>query len=300
MRIAFVGLSAFSMACLEAVLEAGGEVVCVVTIDASLLPHHTDYVDLEPVAEAQGIPFFRVENVNEPEAVRRLRESDPDLLFVFGWSQLLKAELLAIPRRGTVGTHPQLLPQYRGRHQVQWTIALGHDCGGLTFFWIDEGMDTGDILWQEAFPIGLDDYAADVYERLVATAVRGIGEFMPRLLAGEEPRTPQQQELATYWPKRTDEDRVISWHEPSRKTYDLVRALSRPYIGALARLDGCDVLVWRAALWAGPLSPEHAAAPPGTILERRPDGVDVRTGDGYLTLVEVEPDIRSAGAESPR
>lgn len=286
MRIAFIGLSDFSDACLRAVLESGGEVVSITTVAPQMLRHHTDYVDLEPLAQAHEIPFARVRNINDADALGFLRESAPDVLFVFGWSQLLSRELLTLAPEGALGTHPQVLPYFRGRHAMQWTIAQGHDHGGVSFFWLDEGVDTGDVLWVGEFPIAETDDAADAYARLKETAVRGIHEFMPRLLMGERPRTSQDHSLATYWRKRTDDDRLIRWGGTTRESYDRVRALARPYIGAIARKDGREIVIWRARISAD----TNDQAPVGRVLARRGDGIDVRTADGRLTIVELQPD----------
>jgi methionyl-tRNA formyltransferase len=284
MRIVFVGTIALSRAWLEETLAAGGDVVAVLTLGPERASVHTDYEDLGPVAKEYDVPLHRVTNVNDPEALDLIRSLGPDVIFVLGWSQLLGSELLAVAP--TIGSHPALLPRDRGRHPITWALVDGLTESGLTFLWLDEGADTGDILWQRTFSIGPDDDAARVYAKVEALGREAVREFLPQLEEGTAPRRPQDPALATYRRKRTDADRWIDWEWPSHRIHDLVRGLTRPYIGALTRCDGQDVLVWRSRI-----SPEPAeSARPGTVLAVEPD-VLVATGDGALAILDFEPRV---------
>jgi methionyl-tRNA formyltransferase len=283
MRIVFVGAVAASAAWLEETLSAGGDVVAVITLPEERAGRHTDFADLRPISERQGVPLHEVENVNDPRTLDLIRSLAPDVVFVFGWSQLLQPQLLELAP--VIGSHPALLPRDRGRHPITWALVDGLEESGLTFLWLDDGADTGDILWQRAFPIGPEDDAADVYAKVEALGRKAIREFLPQLETGAAPRIAQDQAAATYRRKRTDADRWIDWSRPARRIHDLVRGLARPYVGALTRWDGHDVLVWRARL-----SSEPATAEPGTVLRVDP-AIVVATGGGALELVELEPQL---------
>jgi len=286
MRIVFVGTVQFSRECLEETLAAGGDVVAVLTLAPERAGFHGDYADLEPAATAHGVPVHRVGNVNDPETIALIRSLEPDVILVLGWSQLLGPELLSLAP--CIGSHPALLPRDRGRHPLTWALVDGLEESGLTFLWLDEGPDSGDILWQRAFPIDAEDDAAALYEKIDRLGREAIREILPRLEDGSAPRLPQDEALATYRRKRTDEDRWIDWNAPTAVIHNLVRGLARPYVGALTRRGGQDVLVWRARL-PGEAAPAAAkAAAPGTVLADAPE-LEVRTGDGHLTLLEVEP-----------
>jgi methionyl-tRNA formyltransferase len=295
MRIVFVGTVAASVTWLEETLASGGEVVGVVTLPPESAGRHGDRADLRPLAEQHGIPVLEVANVNAAEAIAGIRALGPDVIFVFGWSQLLGQELLALAP--AIGSHPALLPRDRGRHPITWALVDGLEESGLTFMWLDEGADSGDILWQRAFSIGPDDDAAAVYAEVVELGRAAIREFLPQLEQGTAPRRPQDDALATYRRKRTDADRWIDWTAPAARIHNLVRGLARPYVGALTRCDGQDVLVWRSQL-----VPESTAdALPGTVLVDDATPV-VAAGDGAVALLELEPRVRvRAGArfESP-
>jgi methionyl-tRNA formyltransferase len=290
MRIVFVGAVAFSRRCLAEVLDAGGGVVGVLTLAPEDASFNADYVDLEPLARKHGIPVWRIRHIRDAESVALLRELEPDVVFVFGWSQLVPAHVLELAPLGFIGAHPALLPRGRGRHPIVWTLVEGLERSGLTFFYLDEGADSGDILWQGEFAVDFEDDAATVYAKVEELATRAIHEFLPQLATGTAPRVAQDERLATYWRKRNDDDRRIDWHAPSVAIYNLVRGLTRPYVGATTTCDGREIVIWRARPDERELDDDARAARPGTVLLRGGVGVDVRTGDSALTLIDVEPD----------
>lgn len=289
MRIAFVGAVDFSRSCLEEIFRQGGNVVAVVSLNSANARRHSDYVDLAPLAEARGVPVIRVSNINDPDALAALRATKPDVIFIFGWSQIVGPEFRAIAP--CIGTHPALLPRNRGRHPIVW--ALVHDLpeSGLTFFYIDEGVDSGDILWQRPFRITDADDAGTLLARVADLAREAIGEFLPRLERGTAPRIPQDHALANYWRKRSAADGEIPWEATTRGCFNLIRALARPYPGAHTGLDGEKVIVWRSR----PAS-DSGNAEAGTILQQTRDGWLVKTGNGALEILEPEGAPLRAGA----
>lgn len=289
MRIVFVGTVEFSRRCLAEVVAAGGDVVAVLTLAPDRAGFHSDYADLGPLAAKHGLPLFRIEKIGDPETIELLCELEPDVIFVFGWSQLLPPEVLEQPPLGCIGTHPALLPHGRGRHPLVWTLVEGLERSGLTFFYLDEGADSGDILWQGEFEIGPDDDAATLYRKIEELAGVAIHEFLPRLEAGTAQRVPQDDARATYGRKRTDDDRRIDWSTPTLAIHNLVRALARPYVGATTTANGVELVVWRSRPIEHELDAEGRAAAPGTILSRTPAGIEVRTGDTAIVLAELEP-----------
>lgn len=282
MRIVYIGAVAASARWLEETIESGGDVVAVLTLPAERAGRHSDYVDLRPVARAHGAPVHDVVDVNDAATLELIRRLEPDVIFVFGWSQLLQPALLALAP--VIGSHPALLPRDRGRHPITWVLVDGLEESGLTFLWLDAGPDSGDILWQRAFPIDPDADAADVYATVEALGCEAIREFLPQLRAGTAARRQQDEEYATYRRKRTDDDRWIDWSWSARRIHNLVRGLARPYVGALARCDGQDVLVWRSRLSSRPVD----GVSPGVVVESEPHPL-VATGAGAIELVELEP-----------
>lgn len=286
MRILFVSAVEFGAHCLEQLLAEGADVVGVLTLPPEGAARHSDYADLGPVAARWGVDVYQVVSMKDAETAALVRSLCPDVIFVFGWSEIVPAELLKLPPLGCIGTHPALLPRHRGRHPIVWALVEGLRESGLTFFYLDEGVDSGDILWQRAFPIGPDDDARTVYDRVKALAADAIGEFLPQLASGTAPRILQDHSQASYWRRRTEADGEIGWAAATDRIYNLVRALARPYVGAHTFVGARRVRVWQARparLAAG--GPGGDAAP-GTVLAVAPDGIEIRTGDGVLTVVE--------------
>lgn len=287
MRIVFVGSVDFSRHCLQEVVRRGGQVVAVLNPEPQHARANSDYADLAPIAASLGIPLVRLRRITDPETADTLRTLAPDVMLVLGFSQIVPKDVLAIPRLGCIGSHPALLPRNRGRHPLVWALVEGLSESGLTFFFLDEGVDSGDILWQKPFPITLDDDAGTLYEKIKRLAGEAIGVILPRLEAGTAPRRPQDHSQATYWRKRTAADGEIDWVRPPLAAYNLIRALTKPYPGAHTFLDGQRVLVWRSRM--APDAPSPGAAP-GEIVGGTPDGFMVQCGGGLLELRDWECD----------
>jgi len=285
MRILFVGAVDFSLHCLKEVLGCRGRVIAVLNPERQHARLNSDYADLAPIASAAGVPSYGLRRISDPETVALVRSLQPDVMFVFGFSQMVPKEVLDIPPLGCIGTHPALLPRNRGRHPLIWALVEGLSESGLTFFYMDEGADSGDILWQKQFPITLEDDASTLYSKIKALASEAIEEFLPLLEAGKAPRRPQDRALATYWRKRTAADGEIDWSRPALASYNLIRALTRPYPGAHTFLSGQRVPVWRSRLSA---SKSDLPGVPGEIISETAGGFLVRCGSGMLELLEWE------------
>ncbi len=294
MKILLIGGVEFSLHCLQQVLQAGGKVVGVITLELDRAGLHSDFCDLGPFCADQDIPCHRVKNINNAESMDLIRHIAPDIIFIFGWSQLVKKPLLELPPLGCIGTHPALLPRNRGRHPLIWALVEGLSESGLTFFYLDEGADSGDILWQKPFPILLDDNAGTLYVKIKQLATEAIHEFIPQLQQRRAPRIPQDHSLASYWRKRGESDGEVDWTQPSLTIYNLIRALTHPYCAAHTFVASQRLLLWKSALPDRCLLPEEMKQQPGTILGRDHDYLDVRTGDGYLRILELTGSVDNA------
>lgn len=285
MKSALIGSVAFSRNALGHLVEMEYPPVLVVTRASST--YHADYADLATPAREAGIDVHHTTDVNSEETLEYIRMHEPDVLFCFGWSQLLSPSLLGIAPLGVVGYHPAMLPRNRGRHPLIWALVLGLKKTGSTFFYMDEGADSGDILSQETIEIGPDDDAARLYQKMTRTALRQISDFVPRLANHTADRIVQNHAQSSYWRKRSKADGRIDWRMPSDGIHNLVRALARPYPGATVRRGDTDQIVWRTDLssTAGPSDCE-----PGKVLSVVPGGITVKTGDGTIRLVEHELD----------
>ncbi len=207
MRIVFIGTVDFSHHCLSEVLKNNGDIVGVVTSKNKKM--NSDYRDLRPIADQNDIPIYFCKNVNDPATINWIQGKNPDIIFCWGWSQLIKAELIGLSSMGIVGVHPALIPLNRGRHPLIWALALGLTESGLSFFFIDEGADSGPILSQKSFRIVAEDTATTLYEKLKELATDQIAEFIPQLMANNYPQIEQDSFKANYWRKRNSCYRYI-------------------------------------------------------------------------------------------
>lgn len=283
MRAVFIGCVDFSHAMLSHLLTFPGiEVVGVVTRRQSAF--NADFRSLEDLAVPAGIPCFFAEGNNQEDMSRVIDGWSADVVFCLGWSYLLRAEILSLPRFGVIGYHPALLPRNRGRHPIVWALALGLAETGSTFFIMDEGADSGDIISQERVAITPSDDAASLYARLEQASRRQLGDIVSQLAARRLERRPQDHAAATYWRKRGRADGRIDWRMSMAAIANLVRGLTRPYVGAHCEIAGADVKIWRVSL----LPDAPTDLEPGRVLATR-DGLPVvKCADGAVRLDEHE------------
>ena len=244
MRIVFIGIVDFSYHCLLEVLNNRGEVVGIVT--SKNQKNNSDYRDLTPISRNNIIPIHYCKNVNDQVTINWIRDKKPDIIFCWGWSQLIKSELLSLAPMGVIGVHPALLPKNRGRHPLIWALVLGLKESGLTFFCMDEGADSGPILSQEKFEISNEDTAKSLYKKIEKLATVQIAEFMPQLISGKCNTTIQDSGKANYWRKRSAKDGMIDWRMSEVAILNLIRALTKPYPGAQCNYKDSVVTVWEA------------------------------------------------------
>ena len=230
MKIVFIGAVEFSEKALLKLIAMKTNVVGVCTLDKS--PFNADHVNLAPFCKEHNIPVKFTKDINSAESIGWIKALSPDVLFCFGWSRLIKTELLKLTQIGVVGYHPTALPENRGRHPLIWALALGLDKTASTFFFMDEGADSGDILSQYPISISEDDNAKTLYQKVTDTALLQIEEFIPGLESGDYKRKAQDESKASYWRKRGIYDGKIDWRMSAKSIHNLVRGLTKPYNGA--------------------------------------------------------------------
>lgn len=282
-RIVVAGAVGSTRRILEGLLRNKMKVAAVFGLAEGVSANVSGYSRLDDLAKTHNIPYFDFKNINDSETVGKIRKYKPDLLFAVGFSQLVKTELLSIPKFGCIGFHPTQLPRGRGRAPIAWLILDGVD-GAATFFKLEETADSGPILAQVPFPVGPDDYASDVLHSMDNAIDTALDDWLPQLNQGIWNPHTQDDSLATYKPKRSPQDGLIDWTLPAVEIYKLVRAASRPHPGAFSTIKGIKLTVWRASPAKG-----FSIRTPGTILRTENEkGWLVKTGSGQLWLQEVE------------
>jgi methionyl-tRNA formyltransferase len=278
---------------LEALVAQRVPIAAVLTLSPPLAAKRSAAADYISLCRRFNLPLYQVADINDDDTVALLQSLSLDLVFVLGWSQILRPATLRTARLGMIGAHASLLPHNRGSAPINWALIGGEVEGGNTLMWLAEGLDTGEIIDQTKFPISPYDTCATLYDRVAASNREMILRVLPQLLAGERPGRPQPITGQPVLPRRRPGDGKIDWTLNSGALYNFVRALTRPYPGAFSWLDGRRWLIWQAALV--PAAPQPAARP-GEVLGPVWSPVEaacgqlVACGRGSLVLLEVEGD----------
>jgi methionyl-tRNA formyltransferase len=286
MKIIFIGAVDFSYWTLKKLLDINADIVGVITKEASAF--NSDFSDLSPICVSHDIDWKYVKNVNHEANLQWIKSHNPDIIFCFGWSQILGSELLNIPPLGVIGYHPAKLPFNRGRHPLIWALCLGLDETASTFFIMDEGADTGDIISQLTVKINKKDDAASLYQKLISVSLAQIEAFMPLLESGTLNRKSQDGDVGNSWRKRSEKDGEIDWRMSSENIYNLVRALSRPYIGAHFIHHETKVKVWKVKI----VDNKVANVEPGKVLAIINGMPSIKCGEASVLIEEMEPVIK--------
>jgi methionyl-tRNA formyltransferase len=295
MRFGWIGFHEEGIPALRALVEHGMPIAGVVSLRPEAAARRSGTADYRALCQTLGLPLHEVNNINEAASVELLRGLDLDVVFVIGWTQILKPEVLRVARIGFIGAHASLLPRDRGRAPVNWAIIRGASVTGNTLMWLSDGVDEGDIIDQTEIPISPYDTCASIYRAVAKTNRDMILRVMPLLLAGNRPGRTQASLNDLLLPARRPEDGLVDWTRPSREVYDFIRALTRPYPGAFTHHGVDRFTIWKCALL--PTLSRAATSRylrPGEVIgpvispERRACGQAVACGEGALVLLEIQ------------
>ncbi len=282
-RVAFFGSPDFAVPTLTALIESPYR-PCVVVTQPDRPAGRGRTPRPSPVkvaAQAAGIDVLQPARLRDPEATAALASYAPELQAIAAYGQILRPEVLALPRFGTLNVHASLLPRWRGASPVAAALLAGDAQTGATIMLVDEGEDTGDILTARAEPIRPDDDAGSLGDRLAARGASLLLETIPAWLAGEIAPRPQDPSRATRAPRLRKAQGRIDWTRPAAEIARQVRAFS-PWPGATTRLRSDDLRIWRARAQG-----TGAAGPPGAVMAVG-ETIDVATGDGLLRVERLQ------------
>jgi len=291
MRIVFIGSVEFSLSMLEQLVEMNAEIVGVCTKEESAF--NADHVDLHSFCDLNKIPWVYSKDINSKETSTWIRALNPSVIFCFGWSEIIKDEILVIPPLGVIGFHPTHLPMNRGRHPIIWTLVLGLEKTASTFFFMDSGVDSGDIISQCEIAISKEDDAADLYNKVAATAKLQILDFVLRLVSEKLEGWKQNEAFVNQWRKRGVSDGIIDWRMSAETIHNLVRGLSKPYVGAHFYAKGGEIKVWKSAVW----TESPANIEPGKVMLITESGPVIKCGVGAVCLTHTEPNFKPIRGE---
>jgi methionyl-tRNA formyltransferase len=286
MRLVFMGTPDFAAASLEALLKSDDSVVGIVT-QPDRPKGRGQILTPSPVkllAQREQIPLLQPLKMKDPEFLHALAGWKPDLIAVAAFGRILPPAILSLPPLGCINVHGSLLPKYRGAGPIQWAIINGEVETGITTMLMDEGMDTGAILLQEAIPIRDDDTSGTLSPRLAELGGRLLVETIARLKVGTLVPRQQDSSSATLAPLLKKEDGVIDWTLPAMALANRIRGLA-PWPGAYTTVAGGDRwTIWRALALPGPVT-----KPPGMIVAVTREAIHVATGEGVLAVMELQP-----------
>ncbi len=283
-RVIFMGTPEFAVPCLQTLIETQQVVGVVTQPDRPAgRGNRLRPPPVKVVAEAAGLPVYQPKSLRREEAAQPLREWQPDVIVVAAFGQILRPHVLYLPPQGSLNVHASLLPRWRGASPIQHAILAGDGQSGVTLMRMDEGLDTGPMLVQEALPIDPRETAATLHDRLAALGADMLRRHLDDILAGRIQATLQPDNGSTYAPMIAREAGELDWSRDVDYLDRLVRAMT-PWPGAYTWWNGQPFKIARARPTTGDL-PD---GPPGRVVETA-EGIAVLAGGGGLLLEEVQP-----------
>ena len=284
MRVIFMGTPDFAVGTLEAIIEAGHEVVLVVT-QPDKPKGRSGALQFPPVKEcalAYDIEVFQPARIRLEENVEYLRKYNADIMVVAAFGQILPKSILDMPKYGCINVHASLLPKYRGAAPIQWSILNGDEFTGVTIMRMDVGMDTGDMIAKREIRIAEDETGGSLFDKLAELGAQLCVETMSRIEAGTATYIPQDESQATHVSMISKELGDIDWNRSAVEIERLIRGLN-PWPSAYTTLDGKTFKIWKAKVVS-----DANEYQPGCIIKVNKDSMEVQTGNGVLALLEVQ------------
>ncbi|GAA4716012.1 methionyl-tRNA formyltransferase [Brevibacillus fulvus] len=302
-RILFMGTPDFAVSSLNALVEAGYQVVAAVT-QPDRPVGRKQLLTPPPVKQAalaHGIPVLQPEKIRESAALEQVLACQPELIVTAAYGQILPKQLLDTPKYGCINVHASLLPKYRGGAPIHKAIIEGEAETGVTIMYMVEALDAGDMISKVTVPITERDTVGTMHDKLAAAGAKLLVETLPALLAGELQAEAQNHDEASFAPTIKRADERIQWDKSAEQIYNQVRGLN-PWPVAFTTCQGKLWKIW----WVEKVELSGQFAQPGTILERTDDGLIVACGTGNVKITELQPEgkkrmsmhdfLRGAGA----
>ena len=247
LKILFISGVKFGYDLLSYVLEKDWKISGIISYSSDLKKNYSDYADFDTLAKKYGIANKKVKKINDEENIEFIKKLNPDLILVMGWSQLLSSDIIKIPKIGIIGSHPTELPKYRGRAPIPWTIIKELKNSALSFFYIQEGVDNGDIVDQKFFEVKNTDDASMIYRKITELGKEMLVKNLSLLESGQVIRKKQNEdEFIENWSKRNPSDGEINWNSDAYDIDKLIRATTSPYPGAYTFFKNKKVIIWKS------------------------------------------------------
>lgn len=285
MRIIFMGTPDFSVHTMQALKNAGHDIVLAVTQPDKPAGRGKSmrYSAVKQAALEENIPVYQPKRVREAECVAYLKSYQPDLIVVVAFGQILTKEILDMPKYGCLNVHASLLPKYRGAAPIQWAVIEGEKESGVTTMRMDEGIDTGDIIEKVVVPLAPEETGGSLFDKLAEEGAKLAVQTVEKMEKGTAVYTPQDSAQATHTRMIQKQLGEIDWTKRAVEIERLVRGLN-PWPSTYTTFHGKLLKVWRTAVVNQPDTKEE----PGTVVEVTKDEIRVQTGEGILSLLEIQ------------
>ncbi|MDD3958795.1 MAG: methionyl-tRNA formyltransferase [Oscillospiraceae bacterium] len=296
-RIIFMGTPRLASVVLERLHDSGFRIVACFTQPDKPVGRKMQLTPppVKVTAETLGIPVFQPNRMRDESVLIDIGKLHPDMIVTAAYGKILPPSILGIPAFGCLNVHGSLLPQYRGAAPIQWAILNGESETGVTVMLMDEGIDNGPMLRSASIPIGPEESAPELTERLAELGADLIVRTIPEYIRGEISPIPQNDEFATFAPLITKEQGLIDWNDPANKIHNQIRGLAE-WPGAYSEFKGKRVKIYRSSLPNDPDSITEAFREtgaelrPGTVVCARKDVLAVMCGDIPLLLRCIQPE----------
>lgn len=282
MRLLLIGCVKSSEVFLQKLISMNADIVGVVT--KSEAGFNSDFVDLGDICRKQDIDYRYTKDINDEETKNYMKSKAADLFLCLGWSRILDTEVLRIPRLGCIGFHPAKLPYNRGRHPLIWALALGLEETASTLFLMDATADTGQVISQERIAIEYQDDATRLYDKVMAVAVNQLEEVINAFEDNTVNLKSYLPSEGNVWRKRGKADGKIDWRMSSRSIYNLVRALTKPYVGAHFVYQEKEYKIWKVR---EVIKEGYENIEPGKVIKVTEDHhIVVKVADNLIEIVD--------------
>ena len=283
-----MGTPEFAIPSLMALMEGPDDVVAVITQPDRPKGRRGDLSPppVKLLAQQNNVPVYQPEKVKDKGFLPQLKALNPDVIVVVAYGQILSREILDIPPRWCINIHASLLPKYRGSAPINWALINGEKVTGVTSMIVSAALDSGPILLKKEVPIGADDDVKILHGKLSTAGGELLSETMNGIRKGDLTPVPQNESEATYFPMLEKSDGLIDWHKKAEEIRNRIRGLN-PWPGTYTYLqEGAEekimLKVFKAEVVGGP--PYF----PGTVVEASDKGIVIATGEGYLSLKELQ------------
>lgn len=284
MRILFMGTPDIAVGCLQKIIDEKHDIIGIVTQPDKPVGRGKK-MGMPPVKELAlkyDLPVYQPIKARDEEFVNILKDLNPDLIVVVAFGQILPKSILDIPKFGCVNVHVSLLPKYRGAAPINWVIINGEDKTGVTTMYMDEGLDTGDMILTSEFELNDEITAGELHDIMKEEGAKVLKETIDLIEKGEAPRIPQNHDEFTYAPMMNKTLGQIDFSKSAKEIHNLVRGVN-PWPSAYTTYKGQTMKIWKTKVLS-----EASDKAPGTILKVDKEGIRVSTKDNVILISEIQ------------